>query len=548
MRKNLTARTVITVAVILVCVFGIIGFPKSAGELVQNVKDNIRLGLDLKGGSHLVLQVQVQDAVKAEADQTVDRIKDDLNKQKISYGEVIADFAGLGPEDQSQVKDADKVEISIKGVPATQSSAFRSLIGERYGTWVLSVLNSTDYAMRLTPSELVALKRDTVERSVQTMGNRIDQLGLAEKSVQQYGQSGSDYQVLVQLPGVDDPARVKELIGTAAKLEMVAVDATRGGPYASKEAGLAKLGGVLPFNTRLLRAKPRGRSEGEEWFLVGKTPVVTGREMRNARAGQGDRRWETGFTLSQEGGKRFGRFTGDHIGDKLAVALDEQLVSVATIESKIEDSGRITGLGSEEEAVDLSRYLRSGSLPAGVIYLEERSIGPSLGADSIHQGIVAGIAGLLAVVTVMLVYYKRSGVNAVLALILNTVVLMAALSYFHAVLTLPGIAGVILTIGMAVDSNVLIFERIREELRSGKAVIAAVDTGFAKAWWTIVDTHVTTVVSCAFLFLFGEGPVRGFAVTLVIGLIANVFTAVFVSRVIFDYELSGRRQLRELSI
>jgi len=297
-----------------------------------------------------------------------------------------------------------------------------------------------------------------------------------------------------------------------------------------------------------VKAIARGGSEGE-WYLVGKTPVVSGREMRNARAGQDEyRKWETSFSLSPEGGKRFGRFTEANIGNRLAVVLDNQAVSVATIQSKIEDSGRITNLGSDVEADNLSKFLRSGSLPASVKYMEERSIGPSLGADSIHEVIVAGIAGLVAVITVMLVYYKRSGVNAVLALILNTVVLLAAISYLHAVLTLPGIAGVILTIGMAVDSNVLIFERIREELRSGKGVIAAVDAGFGKAWWTIVDSHVTTVVSCAFLFLFGEGPVRGFAVTLTIGLLANVFTAVFVSRAIFDYELSGRRQLEALSI
>jgi preprotein translocase subunit SecD len=293
---------------------------------------------------------------------------------------------------------------------------------------------------------------------------------------------------------------------------------------------------------------PRGGAEGEQWYLVNRLPVITGRQMRNARAQQGDRRWETGFTLSPDGGKRFGTYTEANIGNKLAVVLDKQIVSAATIESRIEDSGRITNLGSQEEATNLANYLKSGSLPAGIKYNQERSIGPSLGADSIHAGIMAGIAGLLAVVTVMLVYYKRSGINAVLALVLNTVLLMAALAYFQAVLTLPGIAGVILTIGMAVDSNVLIFERIREELRAGKAVIAAVDNGFGKAWWTIVDTHVTTVVSCAFLFLFGEGPVRGFAVTLVIGLIANVFTAVFVSKTIFDYELSGRRRLEELSI
>jgi len=282
---------------------------------------------------------------------------------------------------------------------------------------------------------------------------------------------------------------------------------------------------------------------------VSRIPVITGKDMRNARSGQDDgRKWQTSFSLSPDGGKRFGRFTGDHVNDKLAVILDNTIVSVATINERIEDSGRIMGLGSEEEASDLARYLRSGSLPAGVKPLEENSVGPSLGADSIHQGIVSGLAGLIAVIAVMLIYYRRSGVNAVLALILNTVILLAAISYLHAALTLPGIAGVILTIGMAVDSNVLIFERIREELRTGKGVIAAVDTGFNKAWWTIVDTHVTTVVSCAFLFLFGEGPVRGFAVTLTIGLIANIFTAVFVSRTIFNWELSGQRKQETLSI
>jgi preprotein translocase subunit SecD len=298
-----------------------------------------------------------------------------------------------------------------------------------------------------------------------------------------------------------------------------------------------------------VRAIPRAGVEGDQWYLVNKTPVVAGREMRNARSGQDEfRKWETSFTLSPDAGKRFGTFTEQNIGNRLAVVLDNQLVSAATIQNRIEDSGRITNLGSEQEAVDLSRFLRSGSLPAGVIPDEERSIGPSLGADSIHQGIVAGLAGLSAVVLVMLVYYKKSGINATLALILNAIILIAALSYFDAVLTLPGIAGVILTIGMAVDSNVLIFERIREELRAGKAVIAAVDAGFNKAFLTIIDTHVTTVVSCAFLFLFGTGPVKGFAVTLVIGLLANVFTAVFVSKTIFDWELGRQKQVVAISI
>jgi preprotein translocase subunit SecD len=539
MKKNLTARTVIIVVTILLCVYGIIGLPTSKADVVQHFQQNIRLGLDLKGGSHLVLQVQVQDAAKADADQTMDRLKEDLKKQNVTWG-------SMERSDPQDIVDADKVQITIKGVPATQSSAFRTVVSERYSTYILTVQNSTDYSLKLKPSDLNDLKVDTVKRAIDTISNRINQLGVAESAVQQYGRSGADYEILVQLPGVDDPARAKEFIGTAAVLEVTDV---KDGPFPTREGGLAQHGGVLPVNTKLVKMAPRAGSEGESWYLVGRSPVVTGREMRNARSGQDEyRKWETNFSLSQDGGKRFGRYTEGNIGNKLAVVLDDKIVSVATIQSKIEDSGRITGLGSEEEAVDLSRYLRSGSLPAGIKYMEERSVGPSLGADSIHEGIVAGIAGLVAVVCVMLVYYKRSGVNAVLALVLNTVVLLAAISYLQAVLTLPGIAGVILTIGMAVDSNVLIFERIREELRAGKQVVAAVEAGFDKAWWTIVDTHVTTMVSCAFLFLFGEGPVKGFAVTLVIGLAANVFTAVFVSKTIFGYELSGRRQMEALSI
>ncbi len=539
MKKNVQARTIVIVATILICIYGIIGLPTSVTSLGQNVKDNIRLGLDLKGGSHLVLEVQVQDAVKADADTTMDRLKEELKKQNISW-------VSMDRNDPQTVQGANDVEIAIKGIPATQTSTFRDLVNERFGTYLLTAANSTDYMLRMKPSDLIDLKRDTVQRTMDTISNRIDQLGLAEKAVQQYGRAGADYEILVQLPGVDDPGRVKELIGTAAVLE---IDDVKDGPFASRDALLAAHGGVLPLGTKAAKSKPRAAGAGEEWYLVSKTPVISGRDMRNARAGQDEfRKWETDFSLSPDAGKRFGRYTEANIGNRLAVVLDNQIVSVATIQSRIEDSGRITNLGSEEEADNLSKYLRSGSLPAGVKYLEERSVGPSLGADSIHEGIVAGIAGLAAVVFVMLAYYKRSGINAVLALLLNTVILLAAISYFHAVLTLPGIAGVILTIGMAVDSNVLIFERIREELRTGKGISAAVDAGFSKAWWTIVDTHVTTIVSCAFLFLFGEGPVKGFAVTLTIGLMANVFTAVFVSQTIFSWELSGPKKVEALSI
>jgi len=542
MQKNLKTRTVIIVVTILVCIFGIIGIPKSKADLVDNVKHNIRLGLDLKGGSHLVMEVQVQDAVKQDAQNTMEHLQQEGVKANIVWNSAEV-------SDPQSVDDADKVTATIKGVAAAKASDFRNLVGTEAPNYVLTALNSTDYSLKLKPSDLIDLKKLTVQGAIDTIGNRINDMGVSETSVQQYGQSGSDYEILIQLPGVDDPAKAKELIGKVAQLTINGVDKAHDTPFASREDAMAKLGGILPLNEKLYKMKPRVGGQGDEWYLVNSVPVITGKDMRNARPGQDDvRKWQTSFTLSPDGGKKFARFTGDHVNDKLAVILDNQIVSVATINERIEDSGRIMGLSTEEEAEDLSRYLRSGSLPASVKPLSENSVGPSLGADSIHQGIVSAIAGLLAVVTVMLVYYKRSGVNAVLALILNTVILLAAISYLHAALTLPGIAGVILTIGMAVDSNVLIFERIREELRTGKGVIAAVDTGFNKAWWTIVDTHVTTVVSCAFLFLFGEGPVRGFAVTLTIGLIANVFTAVFVSRTIFNWELSGQRGMEALSI
>jgi preprotein translocase subunit SecD len=539
MQKNLTTKTLIIVATILLCIYGIIGpgVPTSKAALMKNLKENVRLGLDLRGGSLLILQVQVQDALKAEADNVMDRLKEDLKRADI-------DYAGMDHNEPMRIEDADSIQINIKGVPAQKSSAFRGLVGDHYPQWILTPAGS-DYRMNLRPSELLALKSATVERSIQTISNRINNLGLTEPVVQQHGRADAEFEILVQLPGVDDPARVKEIIGTAAVLGIYEV---KDGPFPSPEAAMAKHGGVRPLNTKLVKEVPRGDSPGQ-WYLLASTPVVTGNQLRNARSGQDEfRKWETSFTLSPDGGKRFGRYTEANIGNRLAVVLDNQVINAATIQNKIDEQGRITNLSSEQEASNLAQFLKSGSLPAGIIYRSESSVGPSLGADSIRAGFVAGVAGLAAVIIIMLAYYKRSGVNAVLALALNTVILVAALSYFGATLTLPGIAGVILTIGMAVDSNVLIFERIREELRAGKTVIAAVDAGFGKAWWTIVDTHVTTIVSCAFLFMFGSGPVKGFAITLVIGLFANVFTAVFVSKVIFDFELSRSRQVTVLSI
>jgi preprotein translocase subunit SecD len=551
MQRNLTLKASVIAVTILVCLFGIIGFPKFIGgvgiplsfaQLKSNVQQNIHLGLDLKGGSHLVLQVQVQDAAKTEADQTIENLRDATRTANIIV-------AGFDRNDPASLQETDSIQVNIHGVDQAKTQQFRSLVADKYPDWILTPVNSTDYKLNMKPSALVELKRNTVAQERDTIERRVNALGLTEPTVQDYGASDTQSEILVELPGVDDSARVKELIGTAAQLKIVEVKDQAS--WKTREEALAAKGGILPIGTEFLNW-PAGVGNGSgAWYLVSRTPVITGQDMRNATArtdSNSPGRWECAFSLGQDGARRFGAFTGSNIGNRLAVVLDNQITSVATIQAKIDDSGVINGLSSQEEASDLALKLRTGALPAGIKYEQERTIGPSLGADSIREGIVAAIAGLIAVVVVMLIYYKKAGINAVLALILNTVLLMAALSYFGATLTLPGIAGIILTIGMAVDSNVLIFERIREELRTGKSIVAAVDAGFGKAWWTIVDTHVTTIVSCLFLFMFGTGPVRGFAVTLVIGLLANVFTAVFVSRAIFDWELSRSKQVTVLSI
>lgn len=531
MDRSLRWKLIVIVATILVSLYGIFGLPTSKDQLVANWKNNIKLGLDLRGGSHLVLQVQVQDAFKAEADSEIERLKEDLGKQSINY-------SSIERNEPQSLADAETIEIQIKGVPVDKTSQVRSLINDQYDTWTVAALNSTDYRLNMKPTKALDLRRDTLTRSMATIEGRINGLGLAESTVQQRGRSDAESELLVQLPGVDDPARIKQILGTAAILELYEV---KGGPYANAEQARLQNGGVLPLNSKLMRAGARA-DQSEGWYIVSRTPVVTGRDLRNARPQQGEfGKWETSFTLNQEAARRFGRFTETHIGKQLAIALDNNIRSAPTIQSKIEDQGRITGASSQQDASDLALVLRAGSLPASVTYLEERTVGPSLGADSIRQGLVSGVVGLIAVVVIMLAYYKRAGINATIALVLNALILIAVLAYFGAVLTLPGIAGIILLIGMAVDSNVLIFERIREELRRGKSVVAAIDAGFSKAFLTIIDTHVTTVVSCAFLFIFGTGPVRGFAVTLVIGLIANLFTSVFISRFIFDWETSGKK-------
>ncbi|HME10638.1 MAG TPA: protein translocase subunit SecD [Bryobacteraceae bacterium] len=537
MTRNLRLKAAFIVAVILACIYGIVGLPKSKADLIGNWKKNIHLGLDLSGGTQLVMQVQLQDAFKAYADAAIQRMEDEMKKENIDLGSILS-------SDPKRLEDAEKIEIDVKSVPLAKGSMFRSMVNDQFGDWVLTAQNSTDYKLTLKTTEALKLKQDTMTQTMATIERKINALGLTESSVQPTGRSADEAELLIQLPGVDDPAHVKQLLQTQAVLEW---DEVKDGPFASREEAMTKHGGVLPLNTKLVPTTARGGVQS--WYLVSRTSIVRGTDIRDAHASQGDlNRWETGFVLTQDAAKRFERYTESNIGNRAAIVVDGQVISAPTIQSRISDTGRITGAATQEEASDLALNLRAGSLPASIVIQEERTVGPSLGADSIRDGFWAGTVGLIVVVCFMLFYYRRAGINATLALVLNAVILIAALSYFDATLTLPGIAGIILTIGMAVDSNVLIFERIREELRTGKAVVAAVDAGFSKAFLTIIDTHVTTVVSCAFLFIFGTGPVKGFAVTLVIGLIANVFTAVFVSKTIFDFELSGKKQVTALSI
>jgi len=539
--SNVKYRAITIAAVILICIYGIIGLPTSMQELTDNLKKSVRLGLDLKGGSQLMLQVQLQDAFKGEADAVIQRLKDELAKATINGAE-------MSRNDPQSLKEANSIEVDVKGIPATQAAQFRQVFTENFSNaWILTPVNQTDYRMTMQASYALKLRGDTLTQSINTIEKKINGLGLTESTVQQRGGASSEAEILVQLPGVDDPAHVKQILQTQGVLELREVKVDKA--FGSREEAVASKGGILPLDSAILPMQPRPGAPPEFW-IVARSAVVKGSDLRDARPQQSSQNmsWETEFVLTQDAAKRFEKFTGSHIGDRLAIVMDGKIQSAPVIHGKISDNGVIEGLSGHDEASDLALILKSGSLPAGVEILEERTVGPSLGSDSIRQGEVSGVAGVAAVVVVMLFYYRRSGINATLALILNALILIAVLSYAGATLTLPGIAGVILTIGMAVDSNVLIFERIREELRAGKAVIAAVDAGFKKAFLTIIDTHVTTIVSCAFLFLFGTVQVKGFAVTLIIGLLANVFTAVFVSRTIFDWELGMQKQQVRLSI
>ena len=541
MNPNLKWKAVFIAVVIIGCVYGLLGlptFPTSVADVKSNFAHQIKLGLDLQGGTHLILQVQVQEAIAQETDQTVDRLTNQLRAKNIRYDEV---------------RRVDDTHVVVRNISSDQLSDFRDLVASQLqNVWDMSSTagERSSYTLSLRPSAVAAIQEQTMQQSLETIERRINALGLTEPTIQRHGRN--DNEILVQLPGEGDPSRAIAVIQAGGQLELRLVEDPS--PYPSQTAALAAHGGVLPPGTELVPGRSDSRNPtdtGEVWYVLSRTAVVTGRDLRTATENRNTNnpgQWQVNFSLSSEGAQRFGPFTEQNVHRQMAIVLEHKVYSAPVINSRIDDSGFIEGNFSEASAHDLALVLRAGALPASIKYLEERTVGPSLGADSIRHGVQASVLSLLVVMIFMLFYYRMSGGNAVLALILNLVILLAALATFGAVLTLPGIAGVILTIGMGVDSNVLVFERIREELRNGKSPASAVQAGFDKAFLTIIDTHVTTVVSAFFLFLFGTGPIRGFAITLTIGLIANVFTAIYVSKTIFEYHLTKMDRQAELSI
>jgi preprotein translocase subunit SecD len=543
MKKNLKGKVALIVAVVAVFVFGIIGVswvpwpgqtPKPLG---QAVTDRVHLGLDLRGGAHLILQVVVSEAVNAETDNTVGRIEQDLKAANLNFSQAYKPDPTNRPE-----------VIRLEGTAPEKSSDVRSVLETKYANEYDVSGGSGDASFTLTmkPLVLTSLKKKTVQQAIETIRDRVDTLGVSEPVIQEYGLG--DNQILVELPGIDDLDRVKSLIQETARLEIHAV---AGGPYKDEQEALASAGGAIPADKELAHGSGTvgGDSSSDSVWLLSRAYVVGGNDFRAADPGtdQNGRR-NVQFTLTNEAGDKFYDYTSKNVGQSMAVLMGERVREVATIQSAIRDRGEITGSFTPDEVESLSKLLRTGALPASLIYLEDRTVGASLGADSIKEGVTAAVVGVLLVMIFMLIYYKGSGINADLALLLNLVILLGFMGVSGATLTLPGIAGVILTIGMGVDSNVLIFERIREEMRAGKAPSAAVDQGFAHAWVTIIDTHVTTIVSAAILFMFGSGPVKGFAVTLTFGLLANLFTAVYVSRVIFDAHLNKLKPGEAVSI
>jgi preprotein translocase subunit SecD len=514
MKKNLQWKVILTLAVIAGAI--ILAYPFNDTK--------IKRGLDLKGGIHLVLQVITDDSINMETDQEISRLEELLKKNAVTFQKVTKE--GLG-------------RIAVQGALANEEGKTRDMFDQYSRDWDYSFTGDRAN-LTLKPLVIQFLRDQSVSQAKETIDNRINTYGVAEPLIQRQGAD----KIVVELPGVDDPERVKDLIKVTAVLEWKLVKA---GPAADEATLLQATNGLVPDDAEVLRGDPK-RGQGG-FYLVNKVSVVTGKDLRTIRRTQDE--WNNpavSFTLNADGGARFEQVTGANIGKQIAIILDKKVQSAPGIEDKImrTQGGVIRGRFTPAEADDLVLILKAGALPAGIRYLEERTIGPALGADSVRQGLIAGLVAVLAVMTFMVIFYKLSGINAIIALLLNVLILFGALAYFKATLTLPGIAGIILAIGMAVDANVLVFERIKEETALGKGVMSSISQGFSRAFTAIFDSNLTTIISAVFLFQFGTGPIRGYAVTLTISLVANLFTAVFVSHLLFD--LTVKKTAKKLSI
>jgi len=512
MNKNLRWKVIVILGVIALSIFAF--YPPD---------QKVKLGLDLKGGVHLVLRVKTDDALRLETDTTVERLREALSMA----GVVVTRLEATG-----------STQFVVEGIQNDQG--FRTAALEADAVFDRQSGAGGRYTYVMRPNVANQLREEAVTQALQTIERRVNELGVAEPIV---ARQGSLDQLIVQLPGVTDVQRAKDIIRSTAILELKLVEQ---GPFPSQEAAMEAVNKNLPPDRMIVSgaadlAATGGGTPTTQYYIVRRVPAVSGRDLRNARPTLDENNLPAvSFSLNQDGARKFGDFTQANVGRQLAIILDNRVFSAPTIETRIAGEGRITGNFTSQEAQDLSLILRSGALPASMDYLEERTIGPSLGADSIRAGVTASVGGLALVIIFMLAYYKLTGLNAVISIVVNLLILLGLMAYLGATMTLPGIAGFILTIGMGVDSNVLIFERIKEELATAKGVRAAVNAGFDRVWWTIVDTHVASLIAAALLFQFGTGPIRGFATTLTIGLLANVFTAVFVSRTVFELVLSKR--------
>ena len=488
--------------------------------------ERVNLGLDLQGGMHLVLEVQAEKAVENGTERLLEEARRLLEKEKVGVARLVREGTS---------------GIRLQVAKAEEREQAQRALGELVTLDKAAGATPDELRLTLQGREIRRIQELAVRQSLETIRNRVDQFGVTEPHIVPEG----DRRIVVQLPGIKDPQRAINLIGKTALLELKAVDTTLN-PVEVEQGKVA-----LPPDLQLLYQREVDENRqvvGKRPVVVQRRPIITGASLSDARVQQDDQGgWVVGFSLDREGARIFGDFTGANIGRQLAIVLDETVYSAPVIRSKISDRGQIEGNFTAESARDLAIVLRAGALPAPVQIIANLTVGPSLGQDSIQKGVRAAMLAAILVVLLMAVYYRLSGVIADFALALNLVLLLGVLVAIRATLTLPGIAGIALGIGMAVDSNVLILERIREELKLGKTVRSAIDAGYDKAFVTIVDSHVTTLITAAALFLFGTGPIKGFAVTLSLGVAINLFSALVGTRVVYDW-MTSRRELKTLSI